>query len=723
MSILPRAIVLGVCSAIGVGVAICLAITAESKPLPKIKSANRSLSTETVEPKSQPLPTLLALPTAPSIAPISPIVSQQVPSAPLPDTTASDRQAEVVNGLLEVLKLQAAGKTASAAAPSEEESEEEPTSKPLAPAIVNAQQRDEESEALPPPNANEPRLPIVEQQADHHGLRIVVQDSDIRDVLELLSEQGELNILATKNVTGTVSATLAGVDVESALAAILRSTGFVARREGKYVYVGTPEDFLTMDQSRDRIVTRVYRPNYVRAAELQTLITPLITTGVGKVTVSTPSQVDIPASQTQTGGDGMPDVDVVIVRDYERVLMQIDQLVLEVDRRPRQVRIDAMIMSVKLSDENKFGVDFQALKNRAHIKAASGSPPGTVDAVTFTDGGLKLAFIDGSISALMEALESVGETNVVAAPRLMCLNKQRAEIQIGEQLGYVSTTVTETSSTQSIQFLDVGTLLRLRPFISEDGTIRMEVHPELSTGSVSVNSGLTLPTKEVTQVTTNVMCQNGSTVIIGGLIREDLQNDTDQVPILGDIPIAGWLFKQKTAKIDRREILVLITPRLIDEPCMTEEGVRLGNEFLRRQSVVFDKLSPISRRYWSQQHLRRARAAWAAGDAENALKHCNLAIEHDPLSREAVVLRDEVACVAAPDESVHEYLRQGLKLWDRPHKDYSKQGSPWKDGDPLPSGQFVPVESFVPGEPPRTMRIEQPPPDARAASAKTPVKR
>ena len=100
--------------------------------------------------------------------------------------------------------------------------------------------------------------------------------------------------------------------------------------------------------------------------------------------------------------------------------------------------------------------------------------------MSVTDAGLKFGFLDASLGTFISALEKVGDTNVIAAPRLMCLNKQRAEMQIGQQLGYVSTTVTESSSTQTINFLDVGTLLRIRPYIGNDGLIRLEVHPTLT---------------------------------------------------------------------------------------------------------------------------------------------------------------------------------------------------------------------------------------------------
>jgi type IV pilus assembly protein PilQ len=739
MEAFPRTTLLGACAAAGVGLAVCFALSVSApakkteKPRddsPAAVEASVDVAATPVEPCSAPP---LLTPVQPVFAPIEPQVAAKITPVQLePPQNASEEKADSaevadkqpqpspekeksseqwISELIDVIKIQAAQK------------EQKPPEQVVAAPPVEAEEPESELPPAPAPAAPvtetlpEPALkaPIVTRDESDNRLRITVQNSDIRDVLELLSQQGELNILASKNVTGTVSASLVGVDVESALAAILKSTGFISRREGKFIYVGTPEDFQAMDQSLDLVTTRVYRPNYIRAAELQVLITPLLSTGAGKITVSTQSQIDIPASQTQTGGDMMTGSDVVIVKDYERNLMQIDQLVCEVDQRPRQVLIDAMIISVKLSDENKFGINWQVLKHKANVKLGIGTPPTDINNVTFGDGGLTFGYVDSSIANLVSALETIGETNVVAAPRLLCLNKQRAEIQIGEQLGYVSTTVTETSSTQSIQFLDTGTLLRLRPYISGDGTIRMEVHPELSTGTVQVDQGLTLPNKEVTQVTTNVMCQNGSTVVIGGLIREDLQTNTEQIPVLGNLPVAGALFRQKTDKIDRREILVLITPRLIDDPVLGQEGAKLGNEFLRRQEVVFDKMSPIGRRYHGERYLRKAKAAWAACDEQTALKYANLAVHFDPMHREAIALRDEIAGVAAPNESVDQYLQQGLPLTKRPKVDHSKQGSPWKDPPPY-DPNTVPVDTYHPGAPGKASRISPPPPPTATSS-------
>jgi type IV pilus assembly protein PilQ len=224
----------------------------------------------------------------------------------------------------------------------------------------------------------------------------------------------------------------------------------------------------------------------------------------------------------------------------------------------------------------------------------------------------------------------------------MCLNKHRAEILIGSELGYVSTTQTETSTTQSVEFLEVGTQLRLRPFISGDGLIRMEVHPELSTGNVRIEEGFTLPDKEVTKVTTNIMVQDGSTVIIGGLMRDELSKTATQIPFFGSLPVVGAVFRQNVETTERREILVLITPRIVGEPQMSIEGDKAAMEFHHRHAVYADTMSPLSTRFLGRKYFRLAQDAWAAGEWQRALRLVNLSIEHDPQSRAAIDLRSDI---------------------------------------------------------------------------------
>jgi type IV pilus assembly protein PilQ len=682
-----RISLLALCTAVGIAVALAVAVNkpaelpADSRPATVQVLAN---SIPSVSPASVPAPP----------APPKSAASEFVPVvAPYRESVA--RQVNQLEDTLQQIEESSQRRERSmlrAIAAIQDKIEEPP---PKAPVATPAQDAEEQSQAVENPTAPNPGMKVIESRADvrrqegDDSLSLNIQNTDIRAVLEMISRETGLNIIASRKVTGAVTANLSGVDLETALAAILKSTGFTAAREGNILYVGEPADLLLMNQSQDVTKTRIYRPNYIKAADLQTLFTPLISTE-GKITVSTAAQIDVPSDQTKTGGNGFAGIDTVIVRDYETTLLQLDEIFAEVDVKPRQVALEAMILSVKLNDTLKFGVNFSALRNQANTRIISGSPPTGIGSINVGDGGLHFGFLDATVGMFIDCLEKIGDTNVIASPRLMCLNKQRAEIQIGQELGYVSTTVTESSSTQTINFLSVGTLLRMRPFIGTDGLIRLEVHPELSTGTVDVQQGLSLPQKSVTQVTTNVLCPDGCTVVIGGLIREDLTTSATQLPLIGNLPYVGWLFRQKTQGVDRNEIIVLITPRIVSEPYLAHEGQKYGNDFTQRQSIYFDKMSPLGKRNLALHHLRLAKAAHNAGDELTAMKQVNVAIHYDPISRDAIVLRNEVVAAGGfEDESINEYLHKGLGPFTGRHHDYSRVGYPWKE-----------FEGISPPEPP-----------------------
>ena len=148
-------------------------------------------------------------------------------------------------------------------------------------------------------------------------------------------------------------------------------------------------------------------------------------------------------------------------------------------------------------------------------KIASSATPGPNDFAS-PSNGIKYGFISNNITGFVQALETVGSTKILASPRILVLNKQRAEIQLGSRLGFRSS-VTQNiiGTTQQVQFLNTGTLLRLRPFVSSDDMVRMEIHPERSEGVVDPTTGLPSATTAA-ELTTNVMVPNGGTLVIGG---------------------------------------------------------------------------------------------------------------------------------------------------------------------------------------------------------------
>ncbi len=492
-------------------------------------------------------------------------------------------------------------------------------------------------EAIPVPEA----LGTVDDLGDHR-FEIHFQDDDIRMVLEAMSEHAALNIIVSDSVQGTVTANFVDVDAMKALDAILKSTGFLARQEGDFLYVGSPDDFLAMEQTLDQIGTRIYRPSFITATELQTLITPLLTETIGFASISTAAEVGIAADDSNAGGNSYAGDDVLLIRDYSAVLEAIDQIIAEVDTKPLQVAIEAMILSVKLDDSTKMGVSFEFLRNNPDVRFGIGSPLNALPA-NLSKGGVQFAFLDSNLGEFIDALESIHDTNVIATPRVLVLNKHRAEVQIGKQDGYVSSTITETSTSQSVDFLDTGTILRIRPFISPDGLIRMEIHPELSTGHVEISEKFTIPKKEVTQVTTNIMARDGSTVLIGGLIREQVSNGTSQVPVLGSLPIVGPIFRSNQHQSTmREEILILLTPHILRDPEACAEGVHAAGEFHRRRDVMAEKNTPFSREHVSRQYFRLAQNAWAQGDRKRALHYAEVSVHFNPGSRAAIDLRSDI---------------------------------------------------------------------------------
>jgi len=495
---------------------------------------------------------------------------------------------------------------------------------------------------------NPPQAEITVNQA---GIQLELRDADIRDAVHTLAKLAKLNVVMSSSVQGKVTVSLNTLTPRDAIFAVLRVPGFVSQEHEGVLYIGTEQEIQNLGYITDQIATRIYRPNYTPAKELESLIKPLLTPQVGLITVSTAAENGIAPDPSNAGGDRYAGTDVLIVRDYQRVLKEVDRVVQEVDVRPAQVAIEAMILSVNLDDKDQFGVSFELLRNKGYIKLGWGLVPQSLSDIKFDNNGLKLAFLDGSIGAFLNALESIGDTNVIATPRLLVLNKHRAEILIGKELGYVSTTFTETSSSQTVDFLKVGAQLVIRPFISNDGLIRMEVHPELSTGSVQITNNFTVPNKDTTQVTTNIMVPNGVTVVIGGLMREDLEKTASQIPFFGNLPLIGAAFRNKMETTRKQEIIVLITPYIIDDYRMATDGATAQASWQRRQEVAGEEMSGLNKQNASKHFLEKAKTAYLQGRCDAAKYWAEMAVHFDPSNLEAIAFRDQLAGVATQNTS------------------------------------------------------------------------
>jgi type II secretory pathway component GspD/PulD (secretin) len=165
------------------------------------------------------------------------------------------------------------------------------------------------------------------------------------------------------------------------------------------------------------------------------------------------------------------------------------------------------------------------------------------------------------LDGLVDLLESTTDAKTLASPRIHAVSGQAARIQIGEQLGFRITTTTQTSTLESVQFLDVGIVLEVTPRITRDGRVMMRIWPKVSSGEVNVVTGL--PSEETTEVETDVLLNSGQGLVIGGLIQEQNSVNVNKLPWLGDIPYAGVLFQNRRQVKSRSEIVVTLRPHVL----------------------------------------------------------------------------------------------------------------------------------------------------------------
>jgi type IV pilus assembly protein PilQ len=212
----------------------------------------------------------------------------------------------------------------------------------------------------------------------------------------------------------------------------------------------------------------------------------------------------------------------------------------------------------------------------------------------------------------------------------------------------MTTTVTETQAIQSVEFLETGTQLIFRPFISEDGFVRVELHPEDSVGFVNAQG---LPSEQTTEVTTNVIVRDGETILIGGLFREVTTDSRSQVPGLGNLPGVGALFRSNAEASSREEVIILLTLHVVKDREAYAAASREQYETLERMRVGARKgLMWHGRERMAQAQYRAALKAFETGDSKKTLWHLNMALHNNARFVPAIRLKERLLGARAWEE-------------------------------------------------------------------------
>ncbi|MHC4619788.1 MAG: type II secretion system protein GspD [Planctomycetota bacterium] len=509
-----------------------------------------------------------------------------------------------------------------------------------------------------------------------------VKDMSVRDALRLLAGRYKKNIVPSANVDGALSFTsLYDVTFEEAMDAIL-GPNFRYEEDGQLIKVYTKDEYKKIKSDEDRKIHRVFTLYYLTAKEAANLIKPVLSKNA-VVQMSSAADSDISSAESGVGaggslssgggGDSLAVHDTIVVYDFPENIAAAEQVLAELDVRPKQVLVEATILSALLNEGMELGVDLNLIggvhlvgtstpfevggeiftSETTPLSQVAGGVPGTpVETFGFAkrgSSGLRVGVTCGTFSAFITALESVTDTTIIANPKVLAVNKQEGSVLIGQNLGYRSSTTISSGGVATegeVKFLQTGTQLIFRPYIGNDGYIRMDIYPKDSTAEINDDG---VPTETTTQLRTNIVVKDGETIVIGGLFRDVVNTTRSQVPLLGDIPLVGAAFRGTSDVAKREEVIILLTPHIIDSSGQTDGEARAADIDRKRYGARMG-LQDIHRPKLAEDHYIKAVQYYADGNNVEALSELDDALLIRPAYLEALRLKERIIREISPDE-------------------------------------------------------------------------
>lgn len=417
----------------------------------------------------------------------------------------------------------------------------------------------------------------IEEQTNFSGepISLDFQDVPVRQVLQIIAQVNGFNLVTTDTVTGNVTISLSGVPWDQALDMILKIKGLDKRLEGNILLIAPTEELTSREtqqlQSKQQVaelaplVSTNVQINYAKAQELAIILKGTensILTPRGSVAVD---------ERTNT----------LLLRDTQASIDEAKALVSALDIPIKQVLIESRMVTVRDNASESLGVQW-GLSNTINNGAVSGSLTGA-DALSsgvvpsISDRlnvalpvsnpagriGIQIArLLDGSIIDLeLSALESENKGEVIASPRITVANQHEAYIEQGTEIPYVQAT---SSGATSVEFKKAVLSLKVTPHITPDNRIILDLvvtqDTRGDTVSTSTGDAVAIDTQEIS---TQVLVENGETIVLGGIFQQATSNDVRKVPLLGDLPFVGNLFKNSSEVLEKRELLIFVTPKIL----------------------------------------------------------------------------------------------------------------------------------------------------------------
>ncbi len=465
----------------------------------------------------------------------------------------------------------------------------------------------------PPRQTPVPEKPLTLPGFDKR-ISVDLRQMNILDVMKFLAVQGRLNIVTGKNVGGRVTLSLRDVTIRDIHDIIALSYELAYVVQNGVVHVMTEADYKRLFGSSfaDQRQVKTVQLQYADPANVAAVLGN-IKSSVGRVIADVKTRtvvlIDVPEKLEQmvATAEGMdqatelhtqvfelgygkaeevkaevekvltPDLGAVrfdkrtntlVVTDRISQMDEVRRVIAAFDRKTREVIIEAKIIQVRLDDQFQMGVNWEALFEHLkdlNLKQTFSIIPPPASSLQLTLGTLS----DDGFNAVLNLLQSVGTTNILSAPQIAVVENEEAKILVGTREAFVTSVVTQTqqaaTTAEEITFIDVGVQLTVTPSINQEGFVTMKINPEVSsvTRTLTTAAGNAIPIVETSTAETTVMVQDGVTILIGGLMKDEVVQTRRKIPVLGDIPFLGSLFRSQDDKVVKSEIIFFLTPRII----------------------------------------------------------------------------------------------------------------------------------------------------------------
>ncbi|MFZ1744506.1 MAG: secretin N-terminal domain-containing protein [Nitrospirales bacterium] len=412
------------------------------------------------------------------------------------------------------------------------------------------------------------------------------QDLPIIDALALFARSNHLNIVAGPDITGTITVDFHHLPLEQAMSAILEAHGYYWEHHQNLIQVRQFKS-KTMNIDYIRLVRGGAGQNRAQLNSGSSGSGSGGTQDAGQITVNQQDEIKFweeleKQIQTLMSKDGRLVLNrlsgTIQITDWYKRVDEIDYFLKKVHQALyRQVEIEVRIYEVNLNDNYSLGIDWSKINflgSSGNIAIANIIAPPFVPfgGFAFKAATTTISFADGSFDGVLKALQEQGDLRVVSQPRVVTLNNQPALIKVATDQPFFTQTIAQGTSgtgnivTEQARSVTVGLVLSVTPQISEDGWIMMDITPIISRLrdiATSPNETSTAPVLDVKQSSGLVRLKNGEMVIIGGLIQEESSETERKVPILGDIPYLGRLFKGTYTVKTKSELVIFLTPKIV----------------------------------------------------------------------------------------------------------------------------------------------------------------